>query len=115
SNLQNAKVVDLENLIQSENPIESLDNDKIGLLKKQYDQELEKAYASFKTGLSVHDDLEAIYINEMDFEKADDVAETFIKDLLQGVSKKEREPHVYYRLFGTSTAEGPITVVPQLI
>lgn len=115
SNLQHVKMIDLENIIQNDIPIQTLDKHKITQLKAQYDQELEKAYKTFERGLRVHDDLEAIYINEMDFKKADDVAERFISDLLQGVSKKERKPRIYYRLFGTSTAEGPITVVPQLI
>lgn len=115
SRLQHVQSIDLESIIQNENPIHSLDKHKVAQLKVQYDQELDKAYQSFATGLTVHDDLEAIYINEMDFNKADQVAEEFINNLLEGVSKKERKSKIYYRLFGTSTAEGPITVVPQII
>lgn len=92
-----------------------LEQQQINRLKKQYDHSLQQSYDCFQTGLKIHDDLEAIYINEMDFKKADHIADQFIEGLLQNVPKKDRQVTVYERLFGTSTAEGPITVVPQLI
>src|SRR5699024_1228825 len=73
------------------------------------------AYDNFKTGLAVHDDLEKIYIDQMDFNKADEVAEKFIQDLLQGVPEQNRKSYTYRRLFGTNTSDGAVNVVPRLI
>ncbi len=76
---------------------------------------MQQAYDSFAEGLRIHDDLEAIYINQMDFERADEFAEDFITELLTDVPKKQREPRRFHRLFGTNTADGVVNVVPHLI
>src|SRR5699024_1583693 len=70
---------------------------------------------SFKTGLAVHDDLEKIYIDQMDFNKADEVAEKFIQNLLKGVPEQNRKSYTYRRLFGTNTSDGAVNIVPSLI
>ncbi|GGK02885.1 ATPase [Lentibacillus kapialis] len=75
----------------------------------------QQAYDSFAEGLKIHDELENIYINQMDFDHADAFAEQFIQDLLHNVPKKNRMPHTYTRLFGTNTADGVVNVVPHLI
>lgn len=74
----------------------------------------EKAYKDFETGLRVHDDLEEIYIKEMHFEKADEMTDRFIQERLQGQPKKTREAHEYHRLFGTTTVDGPVNVIPHI-
>lgn len=73
------------------------------------------AYAHFKKGLSIHDELEKIYIDEMDFAKADQVAEEFILALFKDVEKKEKKAMIYERLFGTNTSDGVVNVVEHLI
>lgn len=77
----------------------------------------EKAYAHFKAALMIHDQLEEVYINEMNFEKADKIAEDFIKSLFQNkeVLKNERNSIVYERLFGTNTPDGFINHLVPLI
>nr|WP_010532100.1 hypothetical protein [Lentibacillus jeotgali] len=75
----------------------------------------QKAYDSFAEGLKIHDELEDIYINQMDFGHADKFAEQFINDLLKDIPKKNRQPHTYTRLFGTNTADGVVNVVPHLV
>lgn len=72
------------------------------------------AYETFQTGLKVHDELEGIYINEMDFAKADQIADTYIKKMV-GSSFGTKEGHIYHRLFGTNTKDGVVNVVPELI
>ncbi|SFA87834.1 hypothetical protein SAMN04488072_10328 [Lentibacillus halodurans] len=74
----------------------------------------QKAYDSFAKGLKVHDDLEEIYMNQMDFDHADQFAVNFIADLFHNIPKKEHTPHTYNRLFGTNTADGIVNVVPHL-
>ncbi|RYG74371.1 hypothetical protein EU245_01850 [Lentibacillus lipolyticus] len=76
---------------------------------------LQQAYDSFAEGLKIHDGLEKIYINQMDFDRANAFAEEFIADLLENVPKKQREPRRFHRLFGTNTADGVVNVVPHLI
>ncbi|ALX50336.1 hypothetical protein [Lentibacillus amyloliquefaciens] len=73
------------------------------------------AYDSFAEGLKIHDELEEIYINQMDFDYADAFSEEFIENLLNNVQKKNRTAHTYTRLFGTNTVDGIVNVVPQLI
>src|SRR5699024_3973216 len=73
------------------------------------------AYDSFAEGLTIHDDLEDIFINQMDFNHANAFAERFNDDLLNNIQKKNRTPHTYTRLFGTNTADGVVNVVPHLI
>ncbi|MBB6451412.1 hypothetical protein HNR44_003419 [Geomicrobium halophilum] len=82
--------------------------------KNKYREEQQSAYNDFETGLRVHDDLEDIYIAEMDFEKADRLTNTFISHLLQGIQKKGRTAHEYHRLFGTNTPHGIVNEIPHL-
>ncbi|HEY4602057.1 MAG TPA: hypothetical protein VIG73_12380 [Cerasibacillus sp.] len=84
-------------------------------LKRDYQKNMEKAYEQFNKGLSVHDQLEAIFISQMDFSKADQVASEFIENILHDVPKRKRNAHVYHRLFGTNTKNGAVNVVPELL
>ena len=74
-----------------------------------------KAYTYFSKGLNIHDELEDVYITEMDFEKANNLASEFIHNLLRSVKGFERESNVYHRLFGTNTSDGVVNEVPGLI
>lgn len=75
----------------------------------------DEAYEAFATGLKVHDNLEKIYIDEMDFAKADQVANEFINKVVESPSGTEEGGHIYHRLFGTNTKDGIVNVVPELI
>lgn len=74
-----------------------------------------EAYQSFSTGLLVHDKLEAIYIKEMNFDRADYLAQQLIDKLLQNQPKQQRSAHVYHRLFGTNTIDGVVNIIPHII
>ncbi|WP_100011782.1 hypothetical protein [Lentibacillus sediminis] len=82
--------------------------------RNNYLGEQQAAYSAFATGLRIHDDLEDIYIAEMDFDKADTLTATFISNLLTGVPKVERTAHESHRLFGTNTSEGVVNEIPYL-
>src|SRR5699024_6713959 len=58
----------------------------------------EESYAYFKKGLNIHNHLERVYIQEMDFKKADDVAEEFIEKLLSHTKKKSKTSNVKKRM-----------------
>ncbi|MFC4557554.1 hypothetical protein ACFO3D_04950 [Virgibacillus kekensis] len=75
----------------------------------------QKAYSCYATGLSVHDELEEIYINQMDFGKADRFTANFISELLKHSPAKDDTGQIYHRLFGTNTADGTVNEVPHLI
>ncbi len=74
-----------------------------------------EAYTHFNSGLTIHDDLEKIYINEMDFDSADQEADQFIHLLLKGVKKRQKESIIFERLFGTNTSDGVVNLVEHLI
>src|SRR5699024_11234951 len=61
------------------------------------------------------EDVKAIIIKEMKFEQANKISDNFIEQLLQNVSKQNRTPHIYHRLFGTNTEQGAVNQLPQLI
>lgn len=69
----------------------------------------------FAKGLAIHDELEKVYIQEMDFAKADHAADELIKKLLENAPKKQRNPHTFLRFFGTNTIDGIVNEVPHLI
>lgn len=108
--LGNPIEVDLNRIIgESRQPDEYLKN------KKEFGVFVTKAHQHFARGLKIHDDLEAIYIKEMDFKRADEMAVNFIEELLLNKQKQNRQPYLYKRFFGTNTADGVVNEVPDLI
>ncbi len=81
-------------------------SEQIGLL-------IQQAHEAFKAALHIHDEWEAIYIDQMDFDKADEMAEKMINDLL-GTKHRDRQSHVYHRYLGAATPEGAFDFVPVL-
>ncbi|HLR03957.1 MAG TPA: hypothetical protein VK111_14530 [Virgibacillus sp.] len=76
---------------------------------------LKKAYTQFEIGLRVHDDLEAIYIQEMDFDVADQMIAHFISQHVNTIPDKKSASHIYHRMFGTNTAEGAVNVASEIM
>lgn len=107
SNLLPTTEIDLERYFE-------VDED-VSFIQLKTSDYLNDAYAKLSKGLAIHDELEKIYINEMDFVKADQLTNSFIKDLLKMESKQKRTPHIFHRFFGTTTANGAVNVLPQII
>lgn len=84
-------------------------------VKKSKNNIQDKAYHCFKQALTIHDELEQVYIDEMDFSKADKLAEHVLNDIFADVPMLNKQAHVYKRLFGTNTIEGAINEVEQII
>lgn len=89
--------------------------DGVTSMKENTQKYMNAAYGLFSKGLAVHDELEAIYIGEMDFTKANELTNHFIKKLLDNVKPKKQEARISHRFFGTTTADGAINVLPKLI
>lgn len=105
-----AQTIQLENYINHHEQ-----NANLSYLNKEKMRLQEKAYAHFKAALMIHDQLEDVYINEMDFEEADKIAEQFMTKLFKDIPVRQNEATVYERLFGTNTPDGFMNYLEELI
>ncbi|MCP3028014.1 hypothetical protein [Halobacillus sp. A5] len=87
---------------------------KINTYKNKIKESWHQAHEAFKIGLDIHDDLEMIYITNMDFNRADQVSEDFINHLGLTVSPSASPGAAKHRFFGASTPEGVIDYIPNL-
>lgn len=71
------------------------------------------AYAAFAEGLVVHDEWEKIYINNMNFSKANKLTEKVITRLL-GTTLLFKTSSIKHRFFGGSTPYGPMDFVENI-
>lgn len=76
-------------------------------------ESFQKAYATFKEALEIHDDWEKIYINSMDFKKADQLTNKLI-DTFFGKMKLNKKSDVRHRFLGAATPKGAVDFVPNL-
>jgi nucleoside-triphosphatase THEP1 len=87
--------------------------EKIVDLTKSISASFASAYNTFSHALKIHDDWEKIYIENMDFEKANNLTEDLIQKLF-GNHKKEKESVVRHRFLGAATPKGAVDFVPNL-
>ena len=88
---------------------------KFKQLKQKQKELYEESYQLFQQGLDIHTQVEKIYINEMDFKKADGIAHHTIHSIFKNQQKRNRESVIYERLFGTNTSEGVVNLIPFII
>lgn len=77
----------------------------------------EDYYHALKTGLELHDALEAIYIDVTDFDKLTLFFEQFIKKHITAQatrSSSNTQPQTFHRFLGSTTAYGTIDFIPKL-
>ncbi|WP_251551711.1 PRK06851 family protein [Neobacillus muris] len=82
-------------------------------LTKQISESFQKAYDTFKEALDIHDDWEKIYINSMDFQKADQLTKK-LADVFFGKMKLNKQADVRHRFLGAATPKGAVDFVPNL-
>ena len=87
--------------------------EELSQLTKQADIETVKAYEAFSQALRIHDEWEAIFIDNMDFEQANELAEELMATLFNHQSQL-RKGKVYHRFLGAATPIGAIDFVPNL-
>jgi hypothetical protein len=107
-------IPELKNTVEIDINVSIPNNTSIDQAKEKFHTFTEAAHDNFKTGLKIHDDLEAIYIKEMNFKRADQLAQELIENILQNSSTNNRQANVYRRMFGTNTADGVVNEVPHL-
>lgn len=72
-----------------------------------------KAYMAFNNAIKIHDEWEKIYIENMDFKKANELTEKYINVLFTNC-KKHESGTIRHRFFGGSTPNGAINYVTSL-
>lgn len=72
-----------------------------------------KAYTCFSDALKIHDQLENIYISQMDFAKANTLTETIAHEIL-GHTEMTKKSIVKHRFFGGATPKGSMDYVENL-
>lgn len=83
-------------------------------IQEQIAQCYPRAYDAFARGIKVHDEWETVYIKNMDFDKANEITETVISDVLKD-SGFQKESKIYHRFFGAATCSGTVDYVEGLI
>lgn len=73
----------------------------------------QRAYSGYAEALRIHDEWEALYIESMNFQAADDLTQEYIH-LLYGDRKLARQSRVDYRFLGAATPKGAVDFVPNL-
>ncbi|MFG6119981.1 PRK06851 family protein [Thalassobacillus sp. B23F22_16] len=108
----NGKVIDTDVALDKDQL--AIHEDEILGLKEKIENEFSSAHASFATGLHIHDGLEEIYINQMDFTKANQLAVDLNDRFFDGVAATGRTAIVKHRFFGASTPQGVMDYIDNL-
>ncbi len=82
-------------------------------LTAQVSEAFEKAYATFREALEIHDEWEKIYIDSMDFQKADQLTNKLMESFF-GKMKLNKQPDVRHRFLGAATPAGAVDFIPNL-
>ncbi|MEH7106188.1 PRK06851 family protein [Bacillus sp. JJ1764] len=86
---------------------------EIQRLTNQISESFGAAYATFNEALEIHDDWEKIYINSMDFQKADQLTNKLIESFF-GKMNLNKQADVRHRFLGAATPKGAVDFVPNL-
>ncbi|MDZ5471716.1 PRK06851 family protein [Bacillus sp. 31A1R] len=89
------------------------EKEKITKLNHQRSEAFQNAYSKFGEALKIHDDWEKIFIENMDFEKANELTEKLI-DQFYGELSLNKSSEVKHRFLGAATPKGAVDFVPNL-
>lgn len=90
------------------------ESDKIIEIKNEIKNKFDEAILYFKEAKKIHDDWEQVYIENIDFSKADDLIENKINEILQDKSF-DKESVVHEKFFGAISANGATNYVEEII
>jgi Cdc6-like AAA superfamily ATPase len=91
----------------------ALHKNKILDIKKEIASCYTSAYEYFRNGLNIHDEWEKIYIDNIDFNKLNDITNSLISKFFND-KRPERKGSVKNRFFGGATPEGSVDFVTNL-
>ncbi|MBS4177968.1 PRK06851 family protein [Lederbergia citrea] len=86
---------------------------KIKFLQEKLSEAKSQAYHSYAAGLRVHDEWEHIYIERMDFNKANEVTRKLLEKLFTH-KKESKDCTVVHRFLGAATPVGPVDFVDNI-
>ncbi len=87
---------------------------KIEEIKNEIKNCFDKAFEYFKDAKKIHDDWEHVYIQNIDFSRADEIIEDKMKEIL-GDTSFNKEAIVRERFFGAISANGATNYVEEII
>lgn len=90
------------------------ESDRISELKGNIDEKFKEAIQYFKDAKKIHDDWEQVYLQNIDFSKADEVIERKINEVLSDISFN-KPAVIHERFFGAISANGPTNYVEEII
>ncbi|KKB36460.1 hypothetical protein [Bacillus thermotolerans] len=82
-------------------------------LKEQAEAARQNAYTCFQHALAVHDEWEAIYIQQLDRKRANELSNEWINRLLPTVTR-DRKAVIKHRFLGAATSRGAVDFVQNL-
>lgn len=82
-------------------------------IKEQISECYTNAYTKFNKALEIHDEWEKIYIQNMDFKKAEEIGDYLLEQIFSSVDIKEKG-RIYHRFFGGSTPYGAMDYVENI-
>ena len=90
------------------------ETEKIDEIKNNITSKFDTAYDYFKEAKKIHDDWEVVYVENIDFSKADEVIEKTIKEILKDISF-DKKSTIRERFFGAISANGATNYVEEII
>lgn len=87
--------------------------DEIASLTAQIGNSFAAAYKTFAEALKIHDEWEKIYIENMNFQKADELTKKLLQ-VFYGNMKLNKPPVIKHRYLGAATPAGAVDFVPNL-
>lgn len=87
--------------------------DQADAQKQSIVHKYEQAYAGFAEALRIHDEWEAVYIENMNFAAADEMTREYIQRLY-GDRRTARANRIDHRFLGAATPAGAVDFVPNL-
>lgn len=82
-------------------------------LNNRITEKFTAAYQSFENSLLAHDDIEDIYITNMDFNEADALTNELISQFFEGETR-DKKAKVSHRFLGAATPEGAVDFIQNL-
>lgn len=107
--IENLEVIVMNNDMKHQ----SANYDAIGQLTADISSKLKQAYETFAASLKAHDDIEDIYIANMDFTKANQLSTDLI-NLFYGEEKAGKPSDVKHRFLGAATPDGAVDFIQNL-